>query len=103
MDITHDMLTCNNSLDINLGNTVITNNGAARVCLSIVEFLLFNRNQIPFVYDTLRQMVHKLEKFKIIENRDDTVRNYALDRQRNIAIQTTRKFAEISIVNIILL
>lgn len=84
------------SLNIDLENTIITNEGAARMCLSIVEFLLFNRNQIPFVFDSLKRMVERIEKSRTAEISYDTVRNYAIDRQRDIAIHTTKKFAEIS-------
>lgn len=85
-------------LDINLGNILITSNGAAHMCLSIIEFLLFYRNQIPFVYDTLCHMVNKFEKNKT-GNHDDTVKNYALDRHRKKATRTIHTFSEISDVN----
>lgn len=84
------------SLNIDLENTIITNERCLSICLSIVEFLLFNRNQIPFVFDSLKRMVEKIEKSRTAEISDGTVRNYAIDRQRDIAIQTTKKFAEIS-------
>lgn len=89
------------NVDINLGNDFVTNQTAVNVLLSIAKFLLFNRNQIPFVYETFHFMTKKLEKAKTMQNGKNAicnsfVRSYAMERQRDIAIQTHRKFNEIS-------
>lgn len=91
------------TVDINLGNDFMTDKIAANVLLSIVKFLLFNRNQIPFVYETFHYMTKQLVKARA-ENSENSecksfVRNYAIERQRDIAIQTHRKFSEISDVS----
>lgn len=92
------------NVDINLGNDFVTNKSAVNVLLSIAKFLLFNRNQIPFVYETFHFMTKKLEKAKSMQNGqnaicDSFVRSYAMERQRDIAIQTHRKFSEVSDVS----
>lgn len=92
------------NVDINLGNDFVTNKAAVNVLLSIAKFLLFNRNQIPFVYETFHFMTKKLEKAKSMQHGPDVigssfVRSYAMERQRDIAIQTYRKFNEISDVS----
>lgn len=98
---------CNRStnVDINLDNDFVTNKTAANMLLSIAKFLLFNRNQIPFVYETFHYMIKKLETAKSMQNGDSSshssfVRNYAMERQRDIAIQTYRKFNEMSNVSV---
>lgn len=91
------------NVDIDLGNDFVTQKSAASMLLSITKFLLFNRNQIPFVFETFFYMTKKLEKARStccetgVSN--TYVRNYAIERQRDIAIQTYRKFNEISDVS----
>lgn len=93
------------NVDINLGNDFVTNKTAANMLLSIAKFLLFNRNQIPFVYETFYYMAKKLEAAKATQTEDAVcgsssfVRSYAMDRQRDVAIQTYRKFNDISHVS----
>lgn len=88
-------------IDINLENEVITYKSLARALLSIVEFLSFNRNQIPLVYQTFNHLTSALEKR--IPNDDSEsdygVHDLALERQRNLAISTNRKFKEMNDVN----
>lgn len=91
------------NVDIDLANDYVTQKSTATLLLSIVEFLLFNRNQIPFVYQTFNYMTKRLEKAKSAHNENDAnktfIKNYALERQRDVAIQTYRKFNEISDVS----
>lgn len=93
------------NVDINLGNDFVTNEAAVNMLLSITKFLLFNRNQIPFVYETFYYMTKKLEKAKSLQNGKNAicnsfVKNYAMERQRDVVIQTYRKFNEISDVSL---
>lgn len=93
------------NVDIHLGNDFVTNKAAVNVLLAIAKFLLFNRSQIPFVYETFYYMANKLEKAKSMHNKSGEnvcntfVKSYAMERQRDIAIQTYRKFKEISDVS----
>lgn len=92
------------NVDINLGDDFVTKKAAVNVLLSIAKFLLFNRNQIPFVYETFHFMTKKLEKAKSMQNGQNAIGNslvgsYAMERQRDTAIQTYRKFNEISDVS----
>lgn len=94
------------NVDINLGSDFVTNETAVNMLLSIAKFLLFNRNQIPFVYETFYYMTKKLETAKSMQNGENAicnsfVRSYTMDRQRDIAIQTYRKFNEITDVSVI--
>lgn len=85
------------NVDINLENTVVTYKTAAQILMSIIQFLLFNRNQIPFVYETYSQMVTNLEKSRATNEADKTViTNYAVERQRDKAIETYQQLKEIS-------
>lgn len=89
------------SLDINLDNVIVTYKTSARVLLSIIEFLSYNRNQIPLVYETFNHMVHNLEKHPNDEGDSEIgVNDLAVERQREIAIRTNRKFHEISDVSL---
>lgn len=80
-------------VNLNLENTIITHETAAIISVSILDFLLFNRNQIPFVYEMFENMVNMLEKLKPTNTVD--VRNYAIERQRDVAISTRNKINEI--------
>lgn len=79
-------------VDLKLGNTIITHETAAVISVSILDFLLFNRNQIPFVYEIFENMVNTLEKTKTTNTVD--VKNYAIERQRDVAILTRNKINE---------
>lgn len=91
------------NVDIDLGDDFVTQKSAASLLLSIAKFLLFNRNQIPFVYETFHFMTKKLESARSTCDENGVsntfVKNYAIERQRDIAIQTYRKFNEISDVS----
>lgn len=89
---------CNNqtSIDIDLNNAILTYKTVSRIFLSVVEFLSYNRNQIPLVYGTFNNMVQNLEKAITSEPVCGTsVKNFTLERQRELAIRTNRKFQEI--------
>lgn len=85
-------------IDINL-DTIITFKTCCRLLLSIIEFLSFNRNQIPMVYETFSHMVVNLEKWAAAAKENATneteVKDFAVERQRELAIVTNRKFRHI--------
>lgn len=87
------------NVDIDLNSVVVTHKTISRIFLALVEFLSYNRNQIPLVYETFNRMVKNLEKAH--ENDQlSNVKNFSLERQREIAIQTNQKFQEIFNVSI---
>lgn len=83
-------------IDIDLNNAILTYKTISRIFLSVVEFLSYNRNQIPLVYGTFNNMVQNLEKAIASESITGTgVKNFTLERQRELAIRTNKKFQEI--------
>lgn len=92
------------NLDINLDNCIITYKTVTRLLLSIIEFLSYNRNQIPLVYETFNHLVKNLENCS--KNKSDEclidVKDFAIERQRELAVRTNRKFQEISEVMFLL-
>lgn len=85
-------------IDINL-DAIITYKTCCRLLLSIIEFLSFNRNQIPMVYETFSHMVANLEKRAEAAGKNAVmemaVKDFAIERQRESAILTNRKFLDI--------
>lgn len=95
------IISCNKiaaTVDINL-DAIITYKTCCRLLLSIIEFLSFNRNQIPMVYETFNHMIVNLEKraarAKEVEDAEIQVKDFAVERQRELAISTGRKFRTI--------
>lgn len=90
------------TFDIKLDGVIVTYKTAARILLSIVEFLSFNRNQIPLAYETFNLLVQNLEK--LLEKTNNVseleVQDFAMERQRDVAIQTNRRFHDISNVRL---
>lgn len=89
------------NVDINLDSEIVTYKTATRILLSIIEFLSYNRNQIPLVYETFNHLVQGLEKttpnsFDKRDAADVEVLDFAMERQRDLAIQTNRKFQDIA-------
>lgn len=90
------------TIDINLDDMVVTYRTVTRVVMSIVEFLSFNRQQIPMVYETFNHLTNKLEnRLKTKANQADCteVKNFALERQQELAIKTNQQFRDISDVS----
>lgn len=83
------------TVDIKLEDEVITYKTLTRILQSVIEFLSYNRNQIPFVYETFNHMVNGF-KNKKIEDIEMNMTNIALERQRNLAIQIRNKFEDLS-------
>lgn len=92
---------CNSptKVNIDLNNSIVTYKTQSRIFLSVMEFLSYNRNQIPLVYATFNNMVENLEK-AICDGELSSVKNFTLDRQRELAIRTNKKFQEISMVSV---
>jgi hypothetical protein len=88
------------NVDIDLSDMVVTYKTVTRILISIIEFLSFNRQQIPMVFESFNHLVIKLEHQP---NSDvDTfsaVKNFALERQKELAIKTNQSFREISDVS----
>lgn len=86
------------TIDINL-DAIITYKTCCRLLLSIIEFLSFNRNQIPMVYETFSHMIVNLEKRAAATQEtaatETDVKDFAMERQRELAILTGRKFRDI--------
>lgn len=88
------------NVNINLKDVVITYKTTTRILQSIIEFLSYNRNQIPLVYETFNHMAQNLENSAIENNSTNiSVKNIAIERQRSLAIQTNHKFQDISSVS----
>lgn len=92
------------TVDINL-EAIVTYKTSCRLLLSIIEFLSFNRNQIPMVYETFNHMVVNLENRKAhgTDSIETAVKDFAVERQRELAISTSRKFRDIGDVRIVCL
>ncbi|XP_037930193.1 uncharacterized protein LOC119689735 [Teleopsis dalmanni] len=76
------------NIDFNMEVDVLTSATVANVVNSILEFLLYQRNQIPFVYKTLKHYTQLWED----QSQDDevtTVRQFNINRQRDL-VKTTK-------------
>lgn len=83
------------TVDIKLVNEVITYKTLTRILQSTIEFLSYNRNQIPFVYETFNHMVNGFSN-KGLQDNAMNMTNIALERQRNLAVDIRNKFEDIS-------
>lgn len=89
-----------NVVDVSVYETPgFTSKTAAKIMISIVEFLLYNWNQIPLVFEQFRHMIEKFTEAKNTNELDTVVRNYKIERQRNEAIQVYEKYKELSDVS----
>lgn len=87
------------NLQISLENMVVTYKTSTRVLLSIIEFLSFNRNQIPFVFETFSHMVAKwgqTDNATTIQVPCADAKDFALARQRESAQNTFTSFRNLS-------
>lgn len=83
-------------IPINVKNIeIISNKTQAFMLIAIIEFLSFQRNQIPFVYETYKYMVNQIRKKDEILVEDDW-NNHMLEMKRNSAIDTLDSLADIS-------
>lgn len=83
-------------IPINLTNIeIISNKTQAFMLIAIIEFLSFQRNQIPFVYETYKYMVNKFRKnYECVDEADWN--NHILDKKRNSAIETLDSLTDIT-------
>lgn len=89
-----------NVVEVSVGETAVTAKTAAKIMISIVEFLLYNWNQIPLVFEQFRHMIEKFTEAKNTNELDAVVRNYKIERQRNEAMQVYEKYKELSDVRL---
>lgn len=83
-------------IPINLKNIeIISNKTQAFMLIAIIEFLSFQRNQIPFVYETYKYMVNKLRKNDKICDEEDW-NNHMLEKKRSSAIDTLDSLTDVS-------
>ena len=87
-------------VDLCLDIDVLTAESAANVVNKILEFLLFQRNQIPFVYNTYRYYVNKWPQDEEIDSVLGTKRNFQFERQRKEAKQTKESISKMRKVSI---
>ncbi|XP_061391764.1 uncharacterized protein LOC133327215 [Musca vetustissima] len=84
-------MSCRVEFDLPVEVDVLTTGTVAEVVNAVLESLLYQRNQIPFVYKTYRYYVNKWtddeEKHKDMEAMD-SVTNFQVQRQRNLAKST---------------
>lgn len=89
------------NVEIDLNDMVVTYRTVTRVLMSVIEFLSFNRHQIPMVFETFTHLTTKLENLQRQKSGEECagVKNFALERQRELAINTNRNFRDINDVN----
>lgn len=74
-------------IDVNFDVSVITRETTAKMLSAIAEFLAFNRNQIPFVYQTFQFMVERMK----VEPSEEW-NNFHIEHQRALAQSTLQYF-----------
>lgn len=67
---------------------VLTAEVAAEIVNGILDFLLFHRSQIPFVYKTYKYYVEKWDEHEEIENVKESFKDYQIQKQRSMAKDT---------------
>lgn len=87
-------------IQIDLNDMVVTYKTATRVLMSITEFLSYNRNQIPLVFETFNLMATKLEKAAPTNQDSSAIKDFAMERQKELVIKTNQSFRELTDVNI---
>lgn len=66
---------------------VLTAGIAAEIVNGILDFLLFHRSQIPFVYKTYKYYVEKWDE-NGKENSKESFQDYQIQKQRSLAKET---------------
>lgn len=72
------------TVDIPLPVEVVTGETCSRIVQQVIEVLLYQRNQIPFCYDTFRTIVAKFGKRET--DKEPDWKDYQLVKQRDAAI-----------------
>lgn len=67
--------------------TVLTAGIAAEIVNGILDFLLFHRSQIPFVYKTYKYYVEKWDENEKT-NSKESFQDYQIQKQRSLAKET---------------
>ena len=80
-------------VEITLDTDILTASSTANVVSKILELLLYQRNQIPFVYNVYQFYVSKWPEDGQEED-DCSERNFQLERQRAHARQTSEAISE---------
>lgn len=89
-------------IQIDLNEMVVTYKTATRVLLSVIEFLSYNRNQIPLVFETFNLMASKMEKAAPTDQASNAIKDFAMGRQKELVIKTNQSFRDLTDVNIII-
>lgn len=69
----------NKNVEINFSTEVLTKEQAGQIFIAIYELLLYQRNSIPFVYQTFKYLTSRLPQI------DDEETNIHFDAQRQIS------------------
>ncbi|XP_034486465.1 uncharacterized protein LOC117790956 [Drosophila innubila] len=72
---------------------VLTAGILAELVNGILDFLLFHRSQIPFVYKTYKYYIEKWDETDETENAEESFRNYQLQKQRFLAKETKKSIS----------
>jgi len=78
---------------------VLTAGILAELVNGILDFLLFHRSQIPFVYKTYKYYVEKWDEKDESENAGESFRNYQFQKQRFLARETKESISNMREVN----
>lgn len=92
----------NKTIEINFTTDVLTRECAGQVFIAIYELLLFQRNTIPFVYQTFKYQISRLPE---IDEDDENV-NFETQRQISVARRTLQEIEnhfEVSVFDLLVL
>lgn len=79
------------SVNIEFDVKVITQQTAAKIVATLVEFLAYHRKQIPFPFSTFEMMVNNISaKDPKQENSENWSNNFQADRQKLLAQRTLK-------------
>uniref|UniRef100_A0A1Q3EWG0 Uncharacterized protein n=1 Tax=Culex tarsalis TaxID=7177 RepID=A0A1Q3EWG0_CULTA len=73
---------------------VVTRETCFRAMQKVIEVLLYQRNQIPFAYDTFRTIVAKFDR-KETTDEDPEWKDYRLVKQRDAAVDTLTRIRQL--------
>ncbi|KAH8420747.1 hypothetical protein KR222_003876 [Zaprionus bogoriensis] len=77
------------NVELQLQNVAVLTAGiAAEIVNGILDFLLFHRSQIPFVYKTYKYYVEKWDEANEAQQAEESFQDYQLQKQRSLAKET---------------
>lgn len=79
------------SIDIQFDVKVITQQTAAKLVLTLIQFLAYHRKQIPFPFSTFQMLVEKLPK-PVLSQTENWTNSFQTDRQKTLAERTLNDF-----------